>query len=154
MSETISEETTNSNTADYLSVIIADQLFGIPVLQIEDVLGEQKVTKVPLAPAEVDGALNLRGRIVTALNMRERLKLGKNNHTDTCMSVVVEQNGELYSLVIDKVGDVLRLSYDDFSTNPVTMDSPLKDVSEGIFQMEDNLMIILDVTKLITFEKE
>lgn len=156
MAESQAEQTAKSGAMDYLSVTIAGQLFGIPVLQIEDVLGAQKVTKVPLAPPEVSGALNLRGRIVTALNVRERLKLEDDSSCDSQarMSVVVEQNGELYSLLIDGVGDVLSMAYDEFGPNPVTMDPILQDVSEGIFQMEDELMIILDVSKLLDQDEE
>lgn len=97
-----------SKTLEYLTILIDDQKFGIPVLQIQDVLREQKVTRIPLASPEVAGSLNLRGRIVTAIDVRKRLNV-KIDPSKRSMSVVVEYNQELYSLIIDKVGDVLSL---------------------------------------------
>lgn len=137
---------------EYLIIYIADQIFGIPVLQIQDVLSEQKVTRVPLAPPEVAGALNLRGRIVTAINVRKRLGLPENddnNPSQKKMSVVVEDNNELYSLIIDKVGDVHALNHDDFEETPPTMDVLWRDISNGIHRLDDRLLVILDVPKLL-----
>lgn len=137
-------------SSDYLTIIIAGQMFGIPVLQIQDVLGPQKVTRIPLAPPEVAGSLNLRGRIVTAIDVRRRLGLeaaeaGKSRN----MSVVVEHEGELYSLVIDRVGDVLTLYEKDFESNPPTLDSIWRGVSLGVYRLEKELLVILDVARLL-----
>jgi purine-binding chemotaxis protein CheW len=139
------------NSKDLLTVIIADQLFGIPVLQVQDVLGPQKVTRIPLAPPEVAGALNLRGRIVTTIDVRTRLNMRPDETIDTSkqMSVVVEHENELYSLIIDKVGDVLTLEDKDFENNPPTMDAIWREISAGIYRLEDNLLIILDVPGLL-----
>ena len=95
---------------DYVSIFIAGQMFGIPVLQVQDVLGPQRITRIPLAPPEVAGSLNLRGRIVTAIDVRTRLKLPKNAEGKESMSVVVDQGGEQYSLLVDNVGEVLSLT--------------------------------------------
>ncbi|MCB9979209.1 MAG: chemotaxis protein CheW [Rhodospirillales bacterium] len=136
--------------SDYLTIIISGQMFGIPVLQIQDVLGPQKVTKIPLAPPEVAGSLNLRGRIVTAIDVRRRLGLGpaeagKNRN----MSVVVEHEDELYSLVIDRVGDVLTLQTKNFESNPPTLDPAWRNVSVGVYRLEKELLIVLDVSRLL-----
>lgn len=136
-------------SADYLTIHLQDQIFGIPVLQIQDVLGDMQVTHVPLAPAEVSGALNLRGRIVTAINVRRRLGLPELDSGVDGLSVVVEHNGELYSLIIDSVGDVITIYDADLETSPPTLDSLWRDISEGIYRMNENLMIILDVSKLL-----
>src|SRR6202023_3826356 len=84
---------------DFVSVVISGQLFGIPVLQVRDVLASQRITRVPLAPPEVAGSLNLRGRIVTAIDLRTRLRLPKREDGAKSMSVVVDQAGESYSLL-------------------------------------------------------
>ncbi len=140
----------NSRATDFLTIMIANQRFGIPVLQVQDVLREQKVTKVPLAPEEVAGSLNLRGRIVTAINVRKRLGLPPQDGADQgSMSVVVEHNQELFSLVIDRVGDVLSLDSDLFEKNPGTLDQAWRDISNGIFQLEQELLIVMDVPKLL-----
>src|SRR5215813_314004 len=86
---------------DYVTMSIADQLFGIPVLKVQDVLGPQTITRVPLAPPEVAGSLNLRGRIVTAIDVRLRLGLEPRANQKPSMSVVVEHDGELYSVLVD-----------------------------------------------------
>ena len=104
---------------EFLTVIIAGQRFGIPILQVQDVLGEQAITNIPLAPPEVAGSLNLRGRIVTAIDVRKRLDIkqdDENNEPQKTMGVVVEHENELYNLIIDRVGDVLNLTNDAFNT--------------------------------------
>ena len=136
---------------DFLTMTIADQTFGIPVLQVQDVLREQRVTRVPLAPPEVEGSLNLRGRIVTAINMRKRLGLPPRikQAGEKDMSVVVEYDGELFSLLIDTVGDVLSLPRGDFQPNPATLDPVWLAVSSGIYRLERKLLVVLDVPKLL-----
>ncbi len=135
---------------DFLTITIADQIFGIPVLQVQDVLGPQKVTRIPLAPPEVAGALNLRGRIVTAIDVRRRLGLEPRAGAGKQMSVVVEHEGELFSLVIDHVGDVLSLQDGDYENNPATMDGLWRAISAGIYRLDGQLLIVLDVPKLLT----
>jgi purine-binding chemotaxis protein CheW len=135
-------------TTEYLTVMIADQKFGIPVLQIQDVLREQKVTRIPLASPEVVGSLNLRGRIVTAIDVRKRLNVPIAPGSRS-MSVVVEHNQELYSLIIDKVGDVLSLDDARVEKNPGTLSPQWKDISSGVCQLESELLIIMDVARLL-----
>lgn len=134
---------------DFLTIYIAGQLFGIPVLQVQDVLGDLEVSKIPLAPPEVDGSLNLRGRIVTSINVRRCLGLEPRDESKSVMSVVVEHENELYSLTIDQVGDVLGLKEEDYEKNPVTLDAKWRGVSLGIYRLEQELLIVLDVPKLI-----
>ncbi len=139
-----------SETQELLTVMIGDQIFGIPILQVQDVLGPQKVTRVPLAPAEVGGSLNLRGRIVTAIHVRERLHLPKLDDNAHYMSIVVEYEGESYSLIFDRVGDVLKLSIMDYETCPSTLDPYFREVSDGIYRLKDQLLVVLDVPKLLS----
>jgi len=137
-------------TREYLTMMIGDQIFGIPILQVQDVLGTQNVTPVPLAPRAVAGSLNLRGRIVTAIDMRTCLGMPpreKDGRQE--MSVVVETQGELYSLMIDRVGDVLNLPIADFEKNPSTLDPQWRDVCQGIYRLKDTLLVVLDVPRLL-----
>lgn len=137
-------------TRDYLTIMIGDQIFGIPILQVQDVLGQQKVTRVPLAPPAVAGSLNLRGRIVTAVDVRTCLGLPpRENAGLNEMSVVVEDSGELYSLLIDKVGDVMGLEEKDFENNPSTLDPRWRGVSQGIYRLKEKLLVVLDVPRLL-----
>lgn len=135
--------------SDYLTVFLDDQVFGIPVLQIQDVLKDIKFTRVPLSPKEVSGSLNLRGRIVTAINVRERLGLPVYAGEKKPLSVVVEFENELYSLVIDGVEDVLSIYDKDIEDSPPTLDQLWRDISMGVHRMEKRLMIMLDVSKLL-----
>jgi purine-binding chemotaxis protein CheW len=144
------QDIATENTREFLTITIANQIFGIPVLQVQDVLGEQKVTRVPLAPAAIGGSLNLRGRIVTAIDVRTCLGLPPNEQASgQNMSVVVEHGGELYSLMIDKVGDVLSLPAKDFESNPATLDPKWRNISQGIYRLKDSLLVVLDVPGLL-----
>lgn len=136
---------------DFVSVTIANQMFGIPVLQVQDVLGSQRITRVPLAPPEVAGSLNLRGRIVTAIDVRVRLRLPPRSEGKQAMSVVVDHGGELYSLLVDSVGEVLSLKLSDAERNPATLDPIWREVSTGIYRLDGNLLLVLDVAKVLDF---
>lgn len=144
------EETASSTTRDYLTIMIGDQIFGIPILQVQDVLGEQKVTRVPLAPPAVAGSLNLRGRIVTAIDVRTCLGMPPYDRGSAReMSVVVENQGELYSLLIDRVGDVMSLEAKDYESNPSTLDPLWRNVCQGIYRLKDRLLVVLDIPRLL-----
>jgi purine-binding chemotaxis protein CheW len=134
---------------DFVTVVIAGQLFGIPVLQVRDVLGPQRITRVPLAPPEIAGSLNLRGRIVTAIDLRIRLGLPKAGDATGRMSVVVDHGGELYSLMVDSVGEVLSLSEASFERNPATLDAHWREIAAGIYRLDGKLLIVVDVGRLL-----
>ena len=137
---------------EFVTMMIDDQWFGIPVLTVQDVLGNQSITRVPLAPSEVAGALNLRGRIVTAIDVRVRLGLPARGAGEEKMSVVVDHAGELYSLLIDSVGEVLRLASSSFERSPPTLDQRLREVSSGIYRLDDKLLVVLDVARLLALD--
>ena len=142
---------TTSNMQDYVTILIADQLFGIPVLEVHDVLRGLQLTKIPLAPAEVAGALNLRGRIVTAIDVRKRLGLSELEDDQNGMSIVVEHQGEPYSLMIDNVGEVLSLDKNDLEPTPVTLSSHWKEISGGVHRLENKLLVVLQIERLLDF---
>jgi purine-binding chemotaxis protein CheW len=139
------------STKDFVTATIGKQMFGIPVLTVQDVLGPQRITRIPLAPPEVAGSLNLRGRIVTAIDVRKRLGLRAKEDNDPGMSIVVDQGGELYSLMVDQVGEVLSVPQNAFEQNPATLDPRWREFSDGIFRLEKKLLVILDVTRLLDF---
>ena len=151
----------NQNGADgdatartLVTMTIANQLLGIPVSAVHDVLGPQKLTSIPLAPDSVAGALNLRGRIVTAVDVRKRLGLDDRADDDPAMSVVVEHDGEPYSLIIDTVGEVLSIPEDRLERNPPTLDPRWRAVSDGIFRLDDQLLVVLEVDRLLELDAE
>jgi purine-binding chemotaxis protein CheW len=138
---------------EFVSMTVAGQLFGIPVLTVQDVLGEQRITCVPLSLPEVAGTLNLRGRIVTAIDMRRRLHLPPRDKGAPAMNVVVDRSGELYSLIVDSVGEVLSLPADQFERNPPTLEATWREVSVGVYRLENGLMVVLDVEKLLDIKR-
>lgn len=136
-------------SADYVTMLVAGQLFGIPVLNVHDVFSPTKLAHVPMAPGEVAGVLNLRGRIVTAIDLRHRLGYPPREDGEKRMAVVIEHLGEPYSLLIDVAGEVLSLSAESFERNPVNLDPRWREVSEGVYRLESQLMVVLQLDKII-----
>ena len=143
-----------------LTLTVAGQLCGVPVLGVRDILGPQVITPIPLAPPEVAGGLNLRGRIVTAVDLRRRLGLpAREAGASAPMSVVVDGNGELYALLADSVGDVVALPESGLAPNPPTLDPLWRGVCAGVHQDVPGadaaegggarLLIMLDVERVL-----
>jgi purine-binding chemotaxis protein CheW len=141
----------SGDTNDYVTMSIADQVFGIPVLKVQDVLGPQRITRIPLAPKEIAGSLNLRGRIVTAIDIRQRLDLPAMPVGHRNMSIVVESKNEMYSLIVDKVGEVMSLEKNTYEKSPATLDPKWRDIAGGIHRLESRLLIVLDIERLLSF---
>jgi purine-binding chemotaxis protein CheW len=136
-------------TDEFVTVMIAGQLFGLPIEQVQDVFKPDAITVVPLAAPEVAGVLNLRGRIVTAIDMRKRLNLPAGENGATRMAVGIESKGESYGIVIDDVGEVLRLPRSTFEANPANLDPRWASIASGVQRLEDELMVILDVKRVL-----
>ena len=135
----------------YVTLSVAGQLCGVPVLGVRDILAEQPITRIPLAPPDIAGSLNLRGRIVTAIDLRTRLTLPPGEPGTKRMSVVVEQGGELYALLVDQVAEVLSLEADLFERNPPTLEPHWAAFSNGIYRLDGRLLVILDIARLLDF---
>lgn len=139
--------------AGLVSVQIGGQTFGVPVLEVQDVIAETTINRVPLAPPEIAGSLNLRGRIVTAIDMRRRLGLPPQaeDQRGSGVSVIVEQaSGELYALMVDDVGDVLWLPSSAFEPPPPTLSPAWRDLCDGLYRLEDDLMLVLRTEAVLT----
>jgi purine-binding chemotaxis protein CheW len=135
--------------AMFVTFTVARQVCGVPVLLVRDVLGEQTITRIPLAPAEVAGSLNLRGRIVTAVDLRRRLRLPAAPPGTPRMSVVTEQGGELYALLVDQVNEVMSLRSSQFEHTPPTLPAVWAAYGGGIYRLPDGLLVVLDVARLL-----
>ena len=142
-------QTADQNLNEYVTAAIGGQLFGLPILRVQDVFAPERLTAVPLSPPEVAGVLNLRGRIVTLIDMRCRLGLGHREDDQQSMAVGVESRGESYGLLIDSVGEVLKLDSLAWEPNPTNLDAGLASVSTGIYRLDNQLLMALDVDRVL-----
>ncbi|KAF0138461.1 MAG: purine-binding chemotaxis protein CheW [Rhodospirillaceae bacterium] len=127
--------------------------FGIPIGRVQSTLIPENVAHIPLAPPEVAGAINLRGRIVTVFDVRTRLGLPPIGAAGSRMCVTIEQGNELYSLMVDSVDEVKGLRVDKIETNPTTLNVHWRVVPSGVVRLEGGLMVICDVDALLGFNQ-
>jgi purine-binding chemotaxis protein CheW len=141
--------TATDNVIEYVTATIGGQLFGLPISRVQDVFTPDRLTCVPLAGAEIAGLLNLRGRIVTAIDMRLRLGLAALEDGRARMAVGIEYRGESYGLLIDAIGEVMKLPANGREDNPVNLDPQLARVSAGVHRLEGSLLVVLDVDRVL-----
>ena len=134
---------------DYVTLRVGGQLFGVDAARVHDVFHPRGLTPVPLSRAEIAGVLNLRGRIVTVVNMRARLGLPNNDDGKPPMAVGVDLRGESYGLLIDQIGEVLRLPDDSREENPVNLDPRMAKLAGGVHRLDGQLMVVLDVDRVL-----
>src|SRR3569833_644754 len=142
-------EVTDGLVAEYVTVLIGGQLFGMPISRVQDVSMPERLTRVPRSSAEIAGVLNLRGRIVTVIDMRARLGLSKADDGKPPMAVGVDLRGESYGLLIDQIGEVLRLPEEGREENPVNLDPRMAKLAGGVHRLDGLLMVILDVDRVL-----
>ena len=135
--------------SEFLEMKIGEQTFGVPVLSVRDVLVVKEITHVPLAPQEIIGLINLRGRIVTALDIRAILKIVNNFDLNNSVSVVVEYEEELYSLMVDSIGEVINIPRSKIIHNPENLSKNWKDISTGIYPNQNYLVVLVNINKLL-----
>lgn len=134
---------------EFVTMRLDGQLFGISVMAVQDVLRRQPISPVPLAPKVVAGSLNIRGRIVTAIDLRKRLGMESFPEPEKVMKVVVEYQHELFAFMVDRVGDVLTLEMNQLEKSPTNMAKTWHEVSAGVFKLDQELLVILDVASVI-----
>lgn len=133
----------------FVTFTVAGQLFGVPVTQVQDILTPDAVAPVPGGPPEVRGLINLRGRIVTVIDMRTRLALPPAAENATGMCVTVESCGEPYTLFVDSVGDVINLPLALREANPATLDAVWRDVADAVYRTDQGLLVSLHIDRLM-----
>jgi purine-binding chemotaxis protein CheW len=138
-----------NHLVEYVTATVGGQLFGLPILQVQDVFVPERMTRVPLAPPEIRGLLNLRGRIVTVVDLRIRLNLDRAEEDRKRMAIGVELNGESYGLLIDSVGEVLKLDARQMEAAPIHLEPTLAAVCAGIHRLDDALLLLLDLGKVL-----
>jgi purine-binding chemotaxis protein CheW len=139
----------SETTLELVTMTLAGYAFGVAVQHVHDILGPQTIARVPLACDAVAGSINLRGRIVTVLDLRVVLELGRSVEPDRVMNVVVADDRELYALLVDQVGDVLTLPKPTLEPLPPTFPSAWKAISNGIVRLPDHLLLTLSPERIL-----
>lgn len=137
------------NAKPYVTFRIGDQLFALPVAAVRDVMRMAALTPVPLAPPVIAGLMNLRGQLVTALDMRARLALTPRPDSMPGMLVMVEQDGERFALVVDTIVDVATLADEDAEEVPTAMTMNWRDLATSIYTLGKDVLVILDVAAVV-----
>ncbi|RZS91385.1 purine-binding chemotaxis protein CheW [Motilibacter rhizosphaerae] len=128
---------------------LADHLFGVEVSRVQEVLRYQPSTKVYLAPEAIGGLMNLRGQVVTSVDLRRRLSLQPRTQDAEPMNVVVRVDGEVVSLLVDQIGDVVDVADDVFETPPSTLSAAERELITGAYKLQDRLLLALDIDKAV-----
>jgi purine-binding chemotaxis protein CheW len=157
----------NANTAaiglhdatarDYVTLMLGEQMFGLPIDRVHDVFVASQIAGVPLAPREIVGLLNLRGKVVTAVSLRARLGMDSaeeagGDGATRGMAIGIDQGGEAYALMVDRIGEVMRLDASTFEANPIHLNAGWMALSAGVHRLDGKLLVILDVDAVLDFE--
>jgi len=132
----------------YCTFHINGLFYGINVLQVQEVILQQRTTRVPLAQASISGLINLRGQIVTALDLRHMLNPGKRELSTTVHNVVVFSEDGTISLIVDEIDDVMELDEEHFEKPPANLDPQVRDVISSVYKMKEQLILILDIESI------
>lgn len=131
----------------FVTARIGGQLVGIPIARAREVFSPQAITPVPAAGKDIAGVLNLRGRIVTMIDLRSHFAMPA--YADGALAIGVDEGGDSYGLMVDALDEVRRLATEDIQENPVNLDEPLRRVSAGVCKVEDELLVVLDVDRIL-----
>ena len=134
----------------YCTFFVNGLFFGVEVLNVQEVLRYQQMTRVPLAPAAVQGLINLRGQIVTAIDLRHRLELPPRKDEELPMNVVVRGEDGAISLLVDEIGDVVEIADDIFEAPPETLRGVARELLKGVYKLKDRLLLVLDTERTVT----
>jgi purine-binding chemotaxis protein CheW len=142
---------TAASTADrqFATFFVDSLLFGVEVLRVQEVLRYQEMTPVPRAAEVIEGLINLRGQIVTAIDVRRRLGLSPRESDRTPMNMVVRSDDGAVSLLVDEIGDVLDVDESAFESVPESVSPGIRELTTGVYKLKDRLLLILDTAKAI-----
>jgi purine-binding chemotaxis protein CheW len=136
-------------TRQYTTFYIEDQFFGIEVLKVQEVLQHLEMTPVPMAPEVIKGLINLRGQIVTAVDMRRRLGLNPRDDGSPSMNIVVRSEDGAVSLLVDEIGDVLEVTSDSYEPAPDNLSPERREMVEGIHKLDKRLLLVLNTEHVL-----
>ena len=130
---------------------VGDGYFGIPVQQVQEVVRPQPITPVPLAPKVIRGLINLRGQILTAIDLRYRLGLGEPGDPAKLMNVVVRTDDSPVSFLVDEIGEVVDVDEASFEQPPETLQGDMRELIGGAYKLEGRLLLALSTERTVSF---
>jgi purine-binding chemotaxis protein CheW len=136
-------------SSQFATFFVADLFFGVDVLCVQEVLRFQQMTSVPQAPEVIEGLINLRGQIVTAIDMRRRLQLPPRDSDKAPINVVVRTEDGAVSLLVDEIGDVLDVDSATWERTPESLDGCARELIRGVFKLKDRLLLVLDAERTV-----
>lgn len=138
-----------TDSKQFCTFFLNGLFFGVEVLRVQEVIRYQEMTRVPLAPRMIEGLINLRGQIVTAIDLRRRLDLPARAEGDLPMNVVVRSEDGAVSLLVDEIGDVVEIRDDVFERPPETLSGAARELIQGVYKLKERLLLILDTESTV-----
>lgn len=137
----------------FCTFFLKQQFFGVPVQEVQEVIRYQEMTRVPLVPAVIRGLINLRGQIVTAVDLRRRFGMEERSESELPMNVVVRTDEGPVSFLVDEIGDVLEVEEDSFERPPETMKNG-RELVKGVYKLQERLLLVLDTERAVNGEED
>ncbi|MCI5065249.1 chemotaxis protein CheW [bacterium] len=154
-SEQVSDDGTGlRNVVQFATFYVGEMLFGLDVMQVQEIIRYQEMTPVPLSSPIVEGLINLRGQIITAIDLRKRLGMEPLESESRPMNVVVRHEEEVVSLLVDRIGDVLEVHSEQYEDAPDILSGSSREVVQGVFKLKEELLLVLDVENAVSFKGE
>jgi purine-binding chemotaxis protein CheW len=136
----------------YSTFSVDNLFFGIEVLKVQEVLRYLEMTCVPLAPDVIQGLINLRGQIVTAVDMRRRLGLNKRSADELPMNMVVRSEDGAVSLLVDEIGDVLEVDAASYEPVPESVPRKQRELIRGVYKLDGRMLLVLDTERVLQIQ--
>lgn len=138
-----------ASNQQFCTFFLNDLFFGVEVEKVQEVIRFQETTRVPLAPSIIGGLINLRGQIVTALDLRKRLELPERREKEVPMNVVIRTDEGALSLLVDEIGDVVEVQQSEFESVPDTLGGTARELIRGAFKLKGRLLLLLDTERAV-----
>ncbi len=142
-----------ANVKQLCTFYVGEGYFGIPVEQVQEVVRPQPITPVPLAPTVVRGLINLRGQILTAIDLRSRLGMGEPGDKTMLMNVVVRMDESPISFLVDEIGEVLEVDERTFEPPPETLQGEMRELVGGAYKLEGRLLLALNTERAVNMSQ-
>ncbi|GAB7078464.1 chemotaxis protein CheW [Megalodesulfovibrio paquesii] len=151
------EELHKRQDAELLQLVtfsIGDEEFGVDILKVQEIIRTMEITKVPRAPEFVEGVINLRGKVIPILDLRKRFGLSSREHDKHTRIIVIEINNMIVGFVVDSVSEVLRIPASTVEPPPPVVAGLESEYISGVGKLEDRLLILLDLDRLLSREEK